>query len=256
MKRAFFTIKNLESTTERLYQKITELTIQNDGQLLLTDPPRKFGMSDVKILEVTYDDGRDITFKLITDSDAFLLSTAYGTSKECCDCIDQLKKFCDMFEKTKLTPSNEWEEICSSQIGVKENNRNDWEEICSSQIIDDYKKSEVKIDGEKMRIELNKKLDDYYKENINTTTTTSQEELQTKVNDVMKTLQSLSQYTKSSSKFSTNLEERATKLQETITTHGKRIEEYSHMVQHQQTQMRRELYILATLVLIFLVVFL
>jgi len=207
------------------------------------------------------------------------LSTAYGTSKECCDCIDQLKKFCDMFEKTKVVPSNEWEEICSSQIGAKENNGNDWEEICSSQIINnDCKKSEVKID-EKMRIELNKKLDGYYKENIitSTTTTTSidktiskfnqndcnstsmengQEELQAKVNDIMKTLQSLSQYSKTTSKFSTNIEERAVKFQEIITNHGKRIEDYSNMVQNQQTQMRRELYILATLVLIFLVVFL
>jgi len=287
MKRAFFTIKNLESTSERLYQKITELIIQNEDHLVLTDPPRQIGISDVKVLEVTYDDGRDITFKLITDSDAFLLSTAYGTSKECCDCIDLLKKLCDKFEKKALVSSRDWEEICSSQIGVKENES--WEEICSSQIVgDECKKSEVNIDdGEKVRIELNKKIDDYYmksKENIITTTTTdkpiimnqsytsttedyhentdyyktmknNEEELQSKVNDIMKTLQSLSAYTKSS-KIPTNIEERAIKLQENITNHGKRIEEFSNNIQHQQTQMRREMYILATLILIFLIVFL
>jgi len=296
MKRAFFTISLnfLESTSERLYQKITELIIQNEDHLVLTDPPRQIGISDVKVLEVIYDDGRDITFKLITDSDAFLLSTAYGTSKECCDCIDLLKKLCDKFEKKDLVSSRDWEEICSSQIGVKENES--WEEICSSQIVgDECKKSEVNIDdGEKVRIELNKKIDDYYmksKENIITTTTTdkpiimnqsyttdkqsytsttedyhentdyyktmknNEEELQSKVNDIMKTLQSLSAYTKSS-KIPTNIEERAIKLQENITNHGKRIEEFSNNIQHQQTQMRREMYILATLILIFLIVFL
>jgi len=273
MKRAFFSIKDLNSN-QSLYNNITEIIVEND-HILMTNPNRFIALSELKAFELTWDDGKDVTFKIVlTNDEGWLVSSSYGTSQSCCDCIDEMKRICEKFvDKREPVDEKSWQEICSSQIGMEE--KGEWQEIFSSQIVGEGNNNIENMESNVLRGTDNdikmvnnsnndineelKKLQEFQRGSIKEyfgsySSVGSKVQPSNKENNSENDLSNINTYRKalqnSTKDTSLTLEERLKKIEEIITSQKNQMEEYYNMVHVLQSTTKRTVYLLVSLILV------